>query len=311
MCIVVGLLGLGVGGYRLLRGFESSFPTLSPGLYVGAVRLNEGRRVLPWLLELKEQEREVSVVVGDARFSAQRVLLTDLSGSNRVPLIVNGEGTRLRCSGRGSDTDDLDGVCIDPITGEKGVWYLKRAGVPSRVSRDTEAELLSWAAIRRDLDRVEGELESLRRTSSSQQASIDTFQRYTFADDAGKQRTESRLGNTSRAIQDLQAQVGMVRGKIDEALRTLEKAEQLSPAGHLVLHSRESIQRESRWIELTLRLLAPETSPGFEQSLERAQRVKALQDKIAVERRKIRELENAEDLREYQQEEEFYREMGQ
>jgi hypothetical protein len=91
----------------------------------------------------------------------------------------------------------------------------------------------------------------------------------------------------------------------------LETAERLSPAGSLVLGSRESIERESRWIELTLRLLAPETSPDFEQSLERAERVKALQDKIAAERRKIRELENAGDLVEYQQEEEFYREMGQ
>jgi septal ring factor EnvC (AmiA/AmiB activator) len=207
--------------------------------------------------------------------------------------------------------DDLEGSCVDVMSGEKGNWSLKRAALLGSVSAELRAELFSWAEIRRELDRTEQELELLRRKSDSQQASIDTFQRYVLADDALKQKAESRLGSTSSAIQELRAQADGLRARLDESLRMLETAERLSPAGSLVLGSRESIERESRWIELTLRLLAPETSPGFEQSLERAERVKALQDKIAAERRKIRELENAGDLVEYQQEEEFYREMGQ
>lgn len=309
--VILAFGALGWAGYAVFTGFEKSFPALPPGLYYGSVRLAEGRRVLPWIIERKEGEGEVSVIVGDSRYNAQRVPLTDVSGANRAPLIVTGEDTRLRCSGRDGNVDDLEGSCIDAVTGEKGIWRLKRASLPTQVSADVQSELLSWADIRRELDRTEEELELLRRKSDSQQASIDTFQRYVFADDALKQKAESRLGSTSSAIQELRSQAEALRAQLDESLRTLETAERLSPAGSLVLRSRESIERESRWVELTLRLLAPETSPGFAQALERAERVKALQDKIAAERRRIRELENAGDLQDYKQEEDFYREMGQ
>lgn len=74
--------------------------------------------------------------------------------------------------------------------------------------------------------------------------------------------------------------------------------------------SRETIQRESRWIELTLKLLAPEMSPGFDQALERAERVRALQRQIAEERDAIARQGEAERYRgeasETTREEEFY-----
>ena len=74
--------------------------------------------------------------------------------------------------------------------------------------------------------------------------------------------------------------------------------------------SRETIQRESRWIELTLQLLAPETSIGFDQALERAERVRELKEAIAKER-EAREAKSLGDRypgkeRETRSEEEFY-----
>ncbi len=88
-------------------------------------------------------------------------------------------------------------------------------------------------------------------------------------------------------------------------------AQRIAPKGRLALLARETLQRESRWIELSLKLLAPETSPGFEQSLERANRVKALKDEIAAENQRIAQLQDAGRYRgsdpETAREEEFYR----
>jgi hypothetical protein len=58
----------------------------------------------------------------------------------------------------------------------------------------------------------------------------------------------------------------------------------VSQEGRLVFLSRETIQRESRWFELTLDLLVPETSIGFDQALERAERVRKLKEAISKER---------------------------
>jgi cell division protein FtsB len=217
----------------------------------------------------------------------------------------------LRLSGREADGTELEGHVLDPITGEEGVWNLTRTAVQQQLTPEQASELRSWFSIRRDVDKLEEQLEALRLKSDSQRARIDKFQRYVFNDNALKETAASRLGSTAGSIQTVRTEVDSLRAKLDESIRALETAERVSPAGNLVGLSRETLQRESRWIELTLRLLAPETTAGFEQSLERAYRVKTLQDRIADERRKLADLENESDLRSYENEEEFYREMGQ
>jgi hypothetical protein len=205
----------------------------------------------------------------------------------------------------------LEGHALDPISGEAGVWSLTKTVVQQHVSPEHSSELRSWFSIKQDLDKLDEQLEGVRLKSDSQRARIDRLQRYVFKDDALKETAASRLGSAAGSVQNARVEVDSLRAKLDEAIRDLETAERVSPAGSLVALSRETLQRESRWIELTLRLLAPETSAGFEQSLERAYRVKALQDGIAEERRKLAQLENEADLNSYQDEEDFYREMAQ
>jgi hypothetical protein len=77
-----------------------------------------------------------------------------------------------------------------------------------------------------------------------------------------------------------------------------------------VFLSRETIQRESRWIELSLKLLSPETSLGFDQALERAERVQALRREIRDAReaavQRATEQRYKGESAETQHEEEFY-----
>ena len=86
--------------------------------------------------------------------------------------------------------------------------------------------------------------------------------------------------------------------------------QRVSPAGHLVSMSRESIAREGQWIEETLKLSAPAVSADFAAEYERALKVKAIQDQINDERSLIRNLREGPALREQQgraeSEEEFY-----
>jgi hypothetical protein len=305
------LVAVGWGAYVLFTGFEKSFPPLGPGLYVGSIRLADGTRVIPWFVERLDKDVDPLVLVVDPRYQAQRISLGHASGTSRAPLIVTGDGSRLRLSGREADATELEGHVLDPITGEEGVWNLVRTAVQQQLTPEQASELRSWFSIRRDVDKLDEQLEALRLKSDSQRARMDKFQRYVFNDNSLKETAASRLGSTAGSIQAVRTEVDSLRAKLDESIRALETAEHVSPAGNLVVLSREALQRESRWIELTLRLLAPETTAGFEQSLERAYRVKTLQDRIADERRKLADLDNESDLRSYENEEEFYREMGQ
>jgi hypothetical protein len=305
------LLAISWGGYVLITGFERGFPKLAVGLYVGVVRLADGARVIPWFVEQSSQDADPVVLVVDSRYQVQRVSSRQGSDSARGPFLINGEGSRLRLSGREADGVELEGHALDPISGEAGLWTLTKMPIQTQISPEQASELRSWYSIKQDLNKLDEQLEGLRLKSDSQRAIIDRLQRYVFKDDSIKETAASRLGNAAEAIQRARVEVDSLRTSLDQAIRDFETAERVAPAGNIVALSRETLQRESRWIELTLRLLAPESSAGFEQSLERAYRVKALQDRIAEEHRKLAQLENESDLRRYKDEEEFYREMGQ
>jgi hypothetical protein len=112
-------------------------------------------------------------------------------------------------------------------------------------------------------------------------------------------------------LEEARAQLAALRTELDATTRKVELSQRVSAKGRLALLGRESLQRESRWVDLTLKLMAPETSPGFEDALDRANRVKAIKDEIAEERRRISELQ---DTGRYggenaitESEEEFYR----
>jgi hypothetical protein len=140
---------------------------------------------------------------------------------------------------------------------------------------------------------------------------MENLSPYLVDDGSLRQKATSRLSNTSSALDEARADVEKVQAELDATIRNVELSQRISPKGRLAILSRESLQRESRWIEITLKLLAPETTPGFEEQLERAYRIKAVQDQIEAERRRMEELDTLDRYRgvgaETPNEEEFYR----
>ena len=124
----------------------------------------------------------------------------------------------------------------------------------------------------------------MQRGVDDHAASVENLHRIVSDEDTLRKTADVRLG---RADSQLDAAVEELRARqqqLDRKLRDFDLAQRVSKEGRLVFLSRETIQRESRWIELTLQLLAPETSVGFDQALERAERVRALKQQIDKER---------------------------
>jgi hypothetical protein len=204
------------------------------------------------------------------------------------------------------------GDFIDPLSNEKGTWRLLK--VPSdAIAAGLEDDLTRWYALWQELESLEGEIQQAQAKADQQRSAVENLHQYVSDGDALKKTANERLGRADSQIEAMRGELVEQQRLLDQRIRELELAQRISPEGALVFLSRQTIQRESRWVELTLKLLSPESSPGFQQAIEKARRVKSLKREIAAERGSQSDSSAGENRwapkRELESEEEFYGQM--
>jgi hypothetical protein len=265
---------------------------------------------VPLYVERAATSPSLIVALGEQKIPAQHAPIQDPLGKSRLPLIISGPDSRLRLTGMRKDENRYEGECLDPISNRKGTWYLQKTEISRELDRE-DGDLPAWTALVNDLQSVEDAIEVLKHKYDSQKTKMEKLSRYLVNDEPLREKATSRLSSTSSALDSARADLGKAQEALDVTIRNVELSQRVSPKGRLAFLSRESLQRESRWIEITLKLLAPETTPGFEEQLERAYRIKAVQDEIEAERRRMEEIDTLDRYRgiesETSSEEEFYR----
>lgn len=308
----IGIVALVVGGFMLVREFNRGFPQLRPGVYAGTLVSEGDGKALPWWVEASVGNPDIFVSIGVDGVPAQRGVIVEPSSRTRLPLIVSGEERRFRITGREDEEGSYEGDYADPITSDRGRWKLQRVEVGGLEKAERD-DLVDWVTTWQALRAVEVKIEEVKEGFDTVEGRIEKLHRYAVEGDSLQKAADSRLSSTASSLDDISKNNAAKRGELDELLRNIDISKRVSPEGRLVELSRESIQREGRWIERALQLSAPEMSGGFEQDYERALKVKALQDQIDDERGLIQNLTEGPRYREKnserESEEEFYNEL--
>ena len=281
--VVVGV-GLSLAGWALfLRGASGTFPVLMDGTYVGTFGVEGESTTSPWSVVKEPNGESLAVFVGDVRIPAQRVDARDPSGKTRLPLIVGTSETRLRFTGREIAQGEYGGDFINPISNKRGAWMLRK--IPSDpITTTLEDDLSRWYALWNELEGLEDDIQKAQAKADQHRSAVDNLYSYVTEGDALKKTANERLGRADSQIESMRADLAEQQRLLDQKIRDFELTQRISPEGALVFLSRQTIQRESRWVDLTLKLLSPESSPGFQQAVEKARRVKNLKRQIAEER---------------------------
>jgi len=303
---VVVVIGIGVW---IQRWYVAAFPELPPGVYAGVLSFNTSKRLVPWVVVRRPADQSLAVAVGLVTVSAQRIAPVDPLSGSRQPLIIGGSEVRLRLTGSMSKEGRYEGSFLNPISQESGSWSLAKADV-ARLSPELENDLTRWFSLWQELEQIEDEIQVSQRQADDQSAAAENLRRVVSEGDTLRKTADVRLGRTDSEMEAAVEELRSRQEQLDRKLRDFSLTQRVSTEGRLVFLSRETIQRESRWIELSLQLLAPETSIGFDQALERAERVRELKEAIAKER-EAREAKSLGDRypgkeRETRSEEEFY-----
>jgi hypothetical protein len=308
----IGIVALVVGGVMLVRDFNRGFPQLRPGIYAGTLISESGGKAVPWWVESSVGNPDIFVSIGVDGVPAQRGVIVEPSSRTRLPLIVSGGERRFRITGREEDEGSYEGDYSDPITSDRGHWKLKRFDVGG-LEKSERDDLVEWMTTWQALRAVEVKIEEVKKGFDTDEGRIEKLHRYAVEGDSLQKAADSRLSSTESSLEEVKKKNAAKRAELDALLRNIDIGKRVSPEGRLVELSRESIQREGRWIERALQLSAPEMSGGFEQDYERALKVKALQDQISDERGLIRNLTEGSQYREKnverESEEEFYNEL--
>jgi len=310
--VLLALVGIAVligVGVWVRRWYVAAFPDLPPGTYAGEVSFGGSKRAVPWVVVRRPGDHSLAVVVGLVTVSAQRIAPIDPLSGARQPLIIGGSELRLRLTGAMSEEGRFEGSFLNPISQESGSWSLAKADV-ARLAPELENDLTRWFSLWQELEQIEGEIQVSQRKADDHSATVENLHRVVSEGDTLRKTADVRLGRTDSEMEAALQELRSRQEQLDRKLRDFNLTQRVSKEGRLVFLSRETIQRESRWIELSLQLLAPEISIGFDQALERAERVRALKDEIAKER-EIREARSLGDRyqgkeRDTRSEEEFY-----
>jgi hypothetical protein len=311
--LLVAAVAIGVGvfaGFALFRRYTAAFPDLSPGVYVGVLQPStSSHTAIPWLVARFPGEQSLAVSVGDVRFPAQRVAPVDPLGKTRQPLVVGESGVRLRLTGASDESGGYEGKYLNPITQEQGAWTLTKVRT-EEPPLSTEQGLVRWFALWQEIERIELEIQGAQAKADQQRVSIDNLHRHVSDEEVLRKTADIRLGRSDSELEGARSELQLRQQQLDKVIRDFDLSQRISQEGKLVFLARETIQRESRWIELSLKLLAPETSLGFDQALARAERVQTLKRQIRREREAVVHKSTEERYRgtskETQNEEEFY-----
>lgn len=306
---IVAILAVSATVFTVKRWYVAAFPDLPPGVYGGILKFDGSKKDVPWIVFRRPGEQSLAVGVGLVTISAQRVAPLDPVSGAKQPLFIGGADLRLRLTGDMVADGRYEGVLLNPISQERGSWILLK-GANLGLGAEREADLTRWYSLWQELEQIEGEIQISQRRVDELGGSIENLHRVVSEGEVLRKTADVRLGRADSEMEAALEEQRVRQEQLDRKLRDFGLTQRVSQEGRLVFLSRETIQRESRWIELTLDLLAPETSIGFDQALERAERVKRLREAISKERevRANRSVAASPSgsAREAQSEEEFY-----
>ena len=297
------LSALVVVGILLLRdGYKQGFPVLPSGIFVGSYSIHD--KTVPLFVITDAPKKNLTFFSDHDQTQPEKIVL-DQSFSH-ITVSINGEGFRL-LGGKNNDPI-FEGELIRLADGTVGTWQLSKSLTLDEVKiTEPSEEEMSTVKDARDLLYIDSWIASNSGKISEQKIRIDELQSKVFDGPSYKQHAKERLVDAETALEYARERLKVKQEEFDALQEKLNVAVKVSKRGRLVSLSRESLERERRWIDSVLRMESPETtSPEVEQKYQKALEVKNIEDRIRIEEAEIARLQGKEGSTGNREEGEFY-----
>ena len=285
------------------RDVKKRFPFIPPGAYLGAMNWDlsgSANRPLRFYLESEAQGEAFLVVVFRKNWAPLHITSVVSASSQRgarqlIPLVLSGPDGRWELTGKQIDADRFAGELKDLDDGQAGNWTLgsivRAEPADSVASSDLRLRLL----LKSELGNIEQMIKKAEKDVLAQREEIEKLTELLVEGEKLKGKANEKY---KAAVAQLNEQE-LTRAARQEAARKLEASfdisQRVTPMGKLAVLSRESLEREWRWVDSMLRSHVEERSDEFSRAVENGARVSQLREAIALEQARIDQLRLAQE----------------
>lgn len=280
---------------------DLTFPQLEPGSYSGvlegAISSPDGKAINLYMERLPGSDEVFVVVFAPGWGAVSASLAEGYSGVETLtPLTVATRGGKLKFVGSRSSSGTYSGQVT--LLGSKGSGSWKLEPFLDRRNHLLNAEdIIETTArlnISAELRDVSARVAALEMLVPQQRAEIERLTGYIAEGVTLKERATQRLASAKQDLEKARAEFKVQESEARRLAEQLQISERVTPLGKLVSLSRESLERENRWLESMFRSNVALVSPEFESIMQRNERVRELKSKIIEARTELEELEGAQ-----------------
>lgn len=277
---------------------QQRFPHLPQGSYYGRITglfPDAARGGAPFFVE-STSSNEFFLVILHGQWQPQRSTMVprgnDVDDSEWLhPVVVIGDGQRLKFTGKRNGAE-FTGTVFEQDGRRRGRWRLAR--IPTRPAHDggfDAKEIEVWLRLKAELGEIEAETRKAEQRVPEQQKEIEKLTAFITEGDSLRTRAEKKYQEVTR---ELQSASDALHEQEKRALALEEKltlAQTVTDMGRLVSLSRQTLERENRWIDSVLGTELPPVGADFQEALARAKKIAGVKRAIAEEEEYIRHLE--------------------
>jgi len=202
------------------------------------------------------------------------------------PVTLSGPDGALRLIGAPSGPGEYVGGVVNIDTGLEGRWWIQRVESLDTPA-DGDTEIRHWLALKNELSDITAEIRAIEKRIPDQKVEIEKLT--TFIEE--RERLKSSADDKFEEVKDsLRGSQGELKRLQDEARKLeaeLELAQRFTGMGRLVSLSRESLEREGRWIDSMLRSDIVSSQRSVEVAAARAVKITTLKKEIAAARAEL------------------------
>lgn len=296
----VALLSLLVVSAFLWFEVRERFPKIEPGRYLGTISVSvfgdgDGSEV-PLYLENISEQREFFIHIPRQEVQPQLVQWmlrgTDTKdGEMGLPISLVSESGQLKFVGKRDDKGGYSGSVYNVDRGLKGRWKLRPADLRGSESPESMRYLQVWLSLKAELHEADRKIAATEKALPEQEAEIEKLRQFVGEGVQLKRNADRKLEEEKAKLEEMEAVYAKAAEEVLKLKQQYELAQRLTPMGKLVALSRESLEREGRWIEAVLKGggAALPLSEEMEEQVKKGERVLKLRREIELEKRKFEE----------------------
>lgn len=295
-----------VASWILIRE-DAGFPKLAPGLYFGYLELldsgaTDGVRPENFLL-LSTESEDFFIAVPDSAWGSGVVAYhafdnEDAEVDRVKPLAIQNSFGRVQLSGVLAGAGLYQGQVEYLDKNIKSSWELRSVAVQAQRLGGLSAEALQErASIFQRYRKLEAQRKQMKAKRDKQLKEIETLNNFITNPESLKERAADRFTKVQRQYADLKEAVDALMNQASKLESQVALAQRVTQQGTLVSLARESLERESRWVESMLRSDRQGNQRGFREGLAHAEQVLRLQADIAKKREELARLRTLQERR--------------